>query len=80
MHRLDFAREQHLQAARAAFHIDDLDLESFLLVKTAGFPHPDGKDGYDRRRDADLERDRVGGWRLRRRTQQEAESRDVKAG
>ena len=67
MHALDFAGKQHLQAARAAFHIDDVDFEPFLLVKAAGLPHPDRKDGHDRGRDADLERDRIGGLGGRRR-------------
>src|SRR5262245_31135517 len=61
MHALDFSREQHLQTAGAAFHVDDLNLQPFLGVEAAGFRHPHRKYGYDRRRDADLERDRVGG-------------------
>jgi hypothetical protein len=77
MHALDFAGEQHLQAARAAFHIDDVDFEPLLLVKAASLSHPDRKDGHDRSRDADLERDRIGGsGGRRRRAQREREQRN----
>ena len=63
MHGLDFAGQQHLDAAAAAFHVDDFDLEPFLGVEAAGLRHPDREDGHDRRRDADLERGEVGGVR-----------------
>jgi hypothetical protein len=52
--------------ASAAFHVDDFDLEPFLLVEAAGLRHPDREDGYDRRGDADLERLEIGRHRGRR--------------
>src|SRR5262247_3539897 len=61
MHALDFTGEEHLQTAGAAFHVDDLNLQAFFGVEAASLRHPHRKYGYDRRRDADLERDRVGG-------------------
>src|SRR5205823_10730190 len=61
VHRLNFAGEQHLEPARAALHIDDLHLEALLLVKTAGLSHPNWKDSHNRRRDADLEWNGIGG-------------------
>ena len=66
MHGLNLAGEQDLQPARAAFHVDDFDLEPFLLIKTAGLRHPDRKDGHDRRRYPDLEGGELGGFTGRR--------------
>src|SRR5262249_40300785 len=56
--------------ARPPYHIDDAAFDPFLLEKPAGLPHPDRKDGHDRGRDADLERDRIGGSGGRRRRAQ----------
>ncbi len=58
-------------------------LSPFFVVEAAGLAHPDRKDGHDRRRDADLERDQLGadaaGGRERKREQRRQRTTDGSA-
>ena len=73
MHRLHLAGQEHLDAARAAFRVDDLDLEPVLLVEAARVGEMHRQDGEGRRRDAHAERDEILRPRRGARGEQESE-------